>query len=560
MSSLSNIPKQSYFSAQLQSPIEAAQTTGIILTSVPAYTPSGETVFFNILDAGRVETISATGWDLVTKELSGVVRAVATYTGETATAYSHGSGVTVVLSDDWKYFEAVQTAVNSKFDTTGGTITGATSFSGASTTFRIPNLTTAQKTAIASPANGMLVYDTDTGEFQYYDGGAWLSVGTSAIPNASETVAGIVEEATVAQLNAGTDAGETGARLFFPPSKIATAIQDSKFIYALTTGAADAYVLTPTPAITAYTAGQLFLAKIHATNTTTSTANISGLGVKTIKKNNDRDLEAGDLEAGQIAIWGYDGTNLQLLSLTGTGLTTAQVNTLVGGANSDASTLHSHPLQAILRETLGLNRYIFNQFDTNDRTASVGYTESLVGGASTLVETLVGTNFTTGATIGNSATIATTQLDDGFLPSAPWAKNAMLEFQVKVDQLTAQVVWMGIGDGITIGSTNSTTKHYGFFIENGALYASNADGTTQTKSVDISAGITLTEINTFQIEVNSGTNIKFYVNGNLVATHTTNLPGVNATNFNSQFSISTSASASKTMSVFRRVFFLIKAT
>lgn len=38
--------------------------------------------------------------------------------------------------------------------------------------------------------------------------------------NASETAKGIVEEATQAQLNAGTDTGETGARLFAVPSKI----------------------------------------------------------------------------------------------------------------------------------------------------------------------------------------------------------------------------------------------------------------------------------------------------------------------------------------------------
>lgn len=213
MSSLANIPKQSYFSAQLQSPIEAAQTDDIILTDVPDYSPTGETVYFNILDSGRVETISATGWDSTTKELSGVTRAVATYTGETAVGYAHAAGVTVVLADDWKFWEAIQTAVNSKFDTAGGTITGPTAFSGASTTFRIPNLTTVQKNAIASPANGMLVYDTDLGEFQYYDGGAWQAVGTASVPNASTTVAGVVELATAAQRAAGTAVGETGAVL-----------------------------------------------------------------------------------------------------------------------------------------------------------------------------------------------------------------------------------------------------------------------------------------------------------------------------------------------------------
>lgn len=41
---------------------------------------------------------------------------------------------------------------------------------------------------------------------------------------ASETVKGIVEEATQTQVNAGTDTGETGARLFVTPSKFLAGI------------------------------------------------------------------------------------------------------------------------------------------------------------------------------------------------------------------------------------------------------------------------------------------------------------------------------------------------
>jgi len=219
MSQLTNIPKQSYFSAQLEVPIDGTQTTGIILSTVPSYTPTGEAVKFNILDSGGLETISATDWDPLTGELQGtVVRALPRYTGETAPNVEHGAGVTVVLSDDWTYFEDIQTAVNSKFDTAGGTITGATDFSGASTTFRIPNLTEAERDALGSPANGMLLYNTTSGEFEYYDGGAWQTVGTASVPNASETVAGIVELSTAAQSGSSTTSGETGARLVMPNS------------------------------------------------------------------------------------------------------------------------------------------------------------------------------------------------------------------------------------------------------------------------------------------------------------------------------------------------------
>jgi hypothetical protein len=43
-----------------------------------------------------------------------------------------------------------------------------------------------------------------------------------APPNASETVEGVVEEATQAEMDAGADTGATGAKLFVPPSKLQT--------------------------------------------------------------------------------------------------------------------------------------------------------------------------------------------------------------------------------------------------------------------------------------------------------------------------------------------------
>jgi len=81
----------------------------------------------------------------------------------------------------------------------------------------------------------------------------------------------------------------------------------------------------------------------------------------------------------------------------------------------------------------------------------------------------------------------------------------------------------GIYSSETIDLTNSTCTdiHCGFIIDGSALYASNADGTTQTKTTI--SGITTTVINLYQI-VYTPTEIKFYVNGALEATHTTNLP------------------------------------
>lgn len=46
-----------------------------------------------------------------------------------------------------------------------------------------------------------------------------VQIGGGSVANASETVKGIVEEATQSEVNAGTDTGGTGAQLFVAPSK-----------------------------------------------------------------------------------------------------------------------------------------------------------------------------------------------------------------------------------------------------------------------------------------------------------------------------------------------------
>lgn len=91
-------------------------------------------------------------------------------------------------------------------------------------------------------------------------------------------------------------------------------VQDGSLVYAADTGAANAYVIAPNPAYTSYSTGMCVLFKAANTNTTISTININALGVKTIKKDYNTDLTAGDVIANQIYEVVYDGTNFQLIS------------------------------------------------------------------------------------------------------------------------------------------------------------------------------------------------------------------------------------------------------
>ncbi len=131
---------------------------------------------------------------------------------------------------------------------------------------------------------------------------------------ASTTVAGIVQEATNAQILAKTAAGSTGAQLFANPATQASTLLSD---YVVDTGAADAYVITPSPAVTAYTTGQAFSFKAVHANTTTSTLAVNGLTAKTIKLPTGNNLTANTIIAGQIVVVEYDGTNFQMTSPPG---------------------------------------------------------------------------------------------------------------------------------------------------------------------------------------------------------------------------------------------------
>lgn len=152
--------------------------------------------------------------------------------------------------------------------------------------------------------NQLVTYDKAK---DYTDG-----VAIAGAPNGDTTTKGIFEEATQAEVLAKTTVGGTGADLVVNPSTLASTLLSD---YKADTGAANAYVITPSPAITAYTAGQIFSFKATNANTTTSTLNVNGLGVKTINKlGGATALVSGDIAAGMIVVVEYDGTNFVMLN------------------------------------------------------------------------------------------------------------------------------------------------------------------------------------------------------------------------------------------------------
>ena len=128
----------------------------------------------------------------------------------------------------------------------------------------------------------------------------------------STPVAGeIWYDTTNKRLNIGDGANVGGIEI---PNYID--IQNGSFDYALDTGSANALAVTTTPSNpSAYATGQKIRVKVANTNTTTSTINWGGLGVKTIRKWSSGtlvDLTGAELIAGMIVDLYYDGTYFQI--------------------------------------------------------------------------------------------------------------------------------------------------------------------------------------------------------------------------------------------------------
>jgi len=91
-------------------------------------------------------------------------------------------------------------------------------------------------------------------------------------------------------------------------------IQDGTGIYVATVGGtADSITLSPSPAITAYAAGQTFRFIATGANTGAVAVVVSGLsGPKAVTKNGTTALVAGDIPAGMMVEITYDGTRFIL--------------------------------------------------------------------------------------------------------------------------------------------------------------------------------------------------------------------------------------------------------
>lgn len=133
--------------------------------------------------------------------------------------------------------------------------------------------------------------------------------------------------------------------------------------YAVDTGVADAYVVTLSPALGLYSAGVLVQFKASNANTGTSTVNVNGLGVKTIKKlDGATNLASGDIASGMIVECEYDGTNFIMLNPSALSL----------NSNGDGSNLTGVLKTNYSQQAVGLSTATFANANTTVTSNTAG--------------------------------------------------------------------------------------------------------------------------------------------------------------------------------------------
>jgi len=119
------------------------------------------------------------------------------------------------------------------------------------------------------------------------------------------------QDRLLGQLSSST---QVGYITFGTGLNLASGVLTSNTPYAADAGSNDTYVITLSPAATAYTTGMMVEFKANTANTGAATITINGLGAKTIVKRVNTTLADGDIAASMFCVLVYDGSQFVLIN------------------------------------------------------------------------------------------------------------------------------------------------------------------------------------------------------------------------------------------------------
>lgn len=199
--------------------------------------------------------------------------------------------------------------------------------------------------------------------------------------------------------------------------------------------------------------------------------------------------------------------------IANTDITASELETLSAGVASNADSLHTHSIWTLFYRSMEAG-YITLIGDQGDLLVNTGSVD----------RDYMTSQFATSAGTANQALNANLNAQ---ISSIDWDNDC--EFVTLLKQEGTgynQYNFIGINANdikadVPNGGTD-TARHVGFYFVDSVVYASVANGTTQTRT-DISSGITLTDKNVYRF-VKTAAQVLFYVNGTLKATISTNVP------------------------------------
>lgn len=186
MSDLSLIPLQDWYETQLSQDWDGNTGTVYVL-STPSYTPTTTNTYIVVNPwKTNMQIAEITSYDSALKTLTVSSISFEKGLGISSTAQSHSTGSKVIISDNYQFWEDIQTSVNSKLDKNGGNST-------------VYATTAARDSALGADWAATLpytnIYVTATGLFYNYNlsDAAWQSIDTGTSPwNATTSSAGLV--------------------------------------------------------------------------------------------------------------------------------------------------------------------------------------------------------------------------------------------------------------------------------------------------------------------------------------------------------------------------------
>lgn len=153
MTNISNYPLQDNFKTTLSQQWDGATGT-VYVASTPSFTfPAGITTYIvaspgkSTMQIARINAYNSSAKTLTVSNIT-----LNKGASVASTAQTHSVGSEIIISDNFQFWSDIATAVNSKVD---GDVQG------------FPSYTTSGRDALTA-SNGMMIYNTTTGEFNMY--------------------------------------------------------------------------------------------------------------------------------------------------------------------------------------------------------------------------------------------------------------------------------------------------------------------------------------------------------------------------------------------------------